>query len=100
MSGLVYVVLFVFVTVVSLRLDMIHSVPKRARSFSPPPVCRESSRADFLFSLCLLSPELRGNYRWCQRVETTGSVWRMLSVVCVSVSPDCVVLQVEMLRSV
>ena len=97
MSVLVYMLFLVFVRLITLRFDMIHLLPKRARSFSPPPVCRDSSRS---FSLCLLSPELPGDRRWRQRVETTGSVWRMLFIVCVSVSPDCVMLQVEVLQSV
>lgn len=97
MSVLVHMLFLVFVRVITLRFDMIHLLPKRARSFSPPPVCRDSSRCNFLFSL---SPELPGHRRWRQRVDTTGSVWRMLFIVCVSVSPDCVMLQVEMLRSV
>ena len=96
-SVLVYMLFLVFVRLITLRFDMIHLLPKRARSFSPPPVCRDSSRS---FSLCLLSPELPGDRRWRQRVETTGSVWRMLFIVCVSVSPDCVMLQVEVLQSV
>ena len=100
MSVLVYMLFLLFVGLVTLRFDMIHQLPKRARSFSPPPVCRDSPRSNFLFSSCLLSPELPGDRRWRQRVETTGSVWRMLFIVCVSVSPDCVMLQVDVLRSV
>ena len=88
MNGMVYGVLLVLVKLVTVRLDMFHTLRKRARSFSPPPVCRDSSRTDFFFSLCLPIPELPGNRRWCQRVEATGSVWRMMFIVCVSVSPD------------
>jgi hypothetical protein len=100
MSGPVYMLFLLFVRLVTLRFDMIHPLPKRARSFSPPPVCRDSSRSNFLFSLCLLSPDLPSDRRRRQCVETTGSVWRMLFIVCVSVFPDCVMIHVEVVRSV
>ena len=82
LSGLDYMLFLVFVRLVALRLDMIHLLPKRGRSFSSPPVCRDISRRDFLFSLCPLSPELPGDRRWRQCVEITASVWRMLIIVC------------------